>query len=343
MLNAFNPTKTTYVQPSLRPEIENHGLDHDFDRTQPILRNGEDAAKRTVMPTKPALAQGSSSSQRVTTSPSYKTVWLPPAQIRQQRAVASETTTTTLSTKPTSRYTAQTFVDAAGSGNLDAVLRHIDAGLDVNVEPKTGNGPPLIHAAAYGHEMIVRMLLEAGAFVNHVRTDGMTALMWAVVYGHTATVQVLLEHGASVDRWMPGGLTALTRATLSGHIAIVQVLLEHGATVDQATRDGWTALAQAADHGDTAIVQALLDKGAAVDKVGPDGMTALLFAARNGETATVQLLLNAGANNNIESYFGKTALSLAIRRRHKEVVKLLHAQGAHASPEDMTAIQSWFR
>lgn len=339
MQHAYNTIKTMFIPPSVRPEIEIHGLDYDFDRTPPTLRNGEDAVKHPVMPSNAALAQSASSSQGKTTSPSYKTVLLPPAQIRQRRADTSKTTAT-LPTKPIFRYTARTFVDAAASGNLIAVLCHIDAGLDVNVGPKTGEGPPLIYAAAHGHEKIVLILLEAGACVNYVRTYGMTALSFAVMYRHTATVQVLLGHGAAADESMLPGLTVLMLATSNDDIATVELLLEQGATVD-AAMGGQTALIRAAECGNTAIVQALLNKGAMVDKVGRDGRTALLFAAHHGHTATVQLLLNAGANINFESCYGKTALSLASRQGCKEVVELLLAQGAHASPEDMTAIQRW--
>lgn len=228
MQNYFNTAKTMFVQPSLRPEIDIHGLDYDFARTQPILRNGKDAVKHTVMPTKPALAQGASSSQSLTTSPSYKAVSLPSDQDRQQCAVASETTAT-LSTKPTSRYTAETFVDAAGSGCLESVMGHIKAGLEVNVGAKLSGFTPLMIAAGRGHEAIVRRLLEVGAYVNQAGDDGVTALIAAALNGHTATVQLLLKAGANCKLENDHGKTALNLAIDRNHKEVIKLLRAHGA------------------------------------------------------------------------------------------------------------------
>eukprot|EP00282_Hemiselmis_andersenii_P014912 CAMPEP_0114128332 /NCGR_PEP_ID=MMETSP0043_2-20121206/10874_1 /TAXON_ID=464988 /ORGANISM="Hemiselmis andersenii, Strain CCMP644" /LENGTH=168 /DNA_ID=CAMNT_0001221511 /DNA_START=62 /DNA_END=564 /DNA_ORIENTATION=- len=56
----------------------------------------------------------------------------------------------------------------------------------------------LIHAAAQGHEEVVRALLAAGADVNFAPTtgDGRTALHWAAANGHRGCCELLQAAGA---------------------------------------------------------------------------------------------------------------------------------------------------
>jgi hypothetical protein len=296
MQNAFNITKTMLVQPSLRPEIEIHGLNYDFPKTQaqPFVKSGDAATRNTVVPGKPTATQGTSSPQSATTSPLYKTVSPPAAHISKPGEIANEKIAT-LSTKPTFRCTAKTFADAVQSGCLKSVVRHIKAGLDVNVGPKLYAEAPLMIAVWKDNEAIVRRLLEAGAYVNQAREDGVTALMHAAQVGRTGSVLALLEQGAIVD---------------------------------QTTINGTTALLYAAANNKIASVQALLDRGAAIDHANSHGKTALIYAAKFGSIAMVQALLDRGANCKLANEYGDTALRFAIAGNHDEIVKLLRAHEA---------------
>ena len=70
---------------------------------------------------------------------------------------------------------------------------------------------PLIAAAYFGHEAIVRLLLEAGANKEAKNNDGQTPLIAAAYYGHEAVVRLLLGRGGhgGEDKW---GNTALDKA-----------------------------------------------------------------------------------------------------------------------------------
>lgn len=250
MQNAYHTAKTMFAQPSLRAEIDIHGLDYDFPETptRPAVKTGDDAVKNTVMPDKPAVTQEASSPQSATTAPSYKAPISSPAVQDGQQSAITIKTTAALSIKPSSEYTAETFIDAVRSGCLDSVLRHIDAGVEVNVGLTPHGKTPLMHAADCGHEAIVRQLLEAGAYVDQSRTGGLTALIFAAQNGHTATVQVLLDNHATVDRSRTDGATALMFAALNGHTEIVQLLLKVGANSRLNTKFGETALSIAIDN-----------------------------------------------------------------------------------------------
>ncbi len=59
-----------------------------------------------------------------------------------------------------------------------------------------------------GHEAIVRLLLEKGAYIEATNNYDSTPLKWAAQRGHEAIVKLLLEKGANIeakdnDGWTP--------------------------------------------------------------------------------------------------------------------------------------------
>lgn len=91
------------------------------------------------------------------------------------------------------------------------------------------DGTALIAAAHLGHDEVVRVLIAAGAPLDHVNNLGWTALMEAVVLGdggarHVATAMALVAAGAS--RTIPDrdGVTPLRHAEARGYRAMVEVL-----------------------------------------------------------------------------------------------------------------------
>ncbi len=90
-------------------------------------------------------------------------------------------------------------------------------------------GTALIAAAHLGHDEVVRLLIEAGAPLDHVNNLGWTALIEAVILGdggprHQATVKHLVAAGADkliADR---SGVTPLEHAKQRGYAEIAAVL-----------------------------------------------------------------------------------------------------------------------
>ena len=66
---------------------------------------------------------------------------------------------------------------------------------NVNIKGKN-NVTPLILASQQGNLDVVAFLLDKGARVNDVMTDGKTALLMACKNGHTEIVELLLKRGA---------------------------------------------------------------------------------------------------------------------------------------------------
>jgi ankyrin repeat protein len=96
------------------------------------------------------------------------------------------------------------------------------------------DGTALIAAAHLGRVEAVRMLIRAGAPLDHVNNLGWTALIESIVLGdggsrHLATLQALVAAGANVNLADRGGETPLSLARTRGYREMVEVLTKAGA------------------------------------------------------------------------------------------------------------------
>ena len=90
-------------------------------------------------------------------------------------------------------------------------------------------GTALIAAAHLGHREVVRLLITAGAPLDHVNNLGWTALIEAVILGdggadHVATVEALVAAGANPDIADRDGVTPLDHARARGYSAIAAII-----------------------------------------------------------------------------------------------------------------------
>ena len=93
------------------------------------------------------------------------------------------------------------------------------------------DGTALIAAAHLGNVDVVRVLIRAGAPLDHVNNLGWTALIESIVLGdggarHTATLKALVDAGANVNIADRNGRTPLRLAQANGYREMVTIL-EH--------------------------------------------------------------------------------------------------------------------
>jgi ankyrin repeat protein len=91
------------------------------------------------------------------------------------------------------------------------------------------DGTALIAAAHLGHDEVVRVLIAAGAPLDHVNNLGWTALIESIVLGdggkrHTASLKALLDAGASARLADRQGRTPLDLARARGYGGMVALL-----------------------------------------------------------------------------------------------------------------------
>jgi uncharacterized protein len=91
------------------------------------------------------------------------------------------------------------------------------------------DGTALIAAAHLGHGDVVRVLIDAGAPLDHVNNLGWTALLEAVILGdggprHVAVLRMLVAAGAAVGLADRQGRTPLDHARARGYTEMIAIL-----------------------------------------------------------------------------------------------------------------------
>ncbi|KAH8662646.1 ankyrin repeat-containing domain protein [Ilyonectria robusta] len=222
----------------------------------------------------------------------------------------------------TARTALQTAVISANSGIVQLLL---DRGADVNgtIPGPLEYIPPLNLFLAHKNRplQILKILIKAGADVNHIKAGYLSALQAAVSHVDPDAVTVLLEAGADVNMplgekykvictqtWekytVPGNkislptlCTPLSLAASCGNKEIARLLLEADADIDGLWFSEATVYENLHMFGSVEATNAYL---------GTE--TPLQLSVRFGHLAMIRFLLDAGANPNAVSISGSTAL-----------------------------------
>ncbi|KAJ5268521.1 hypothetical protein N7524_005980, partial [Penicillium chrysogenum] len=119
----------------------------------------------------------------------------------------------------------------AENGN-DGVLKLFLAS-DESVDPDEENSEeetPLVCAAKWGHDVVVKQLLSTGRVDVNFVCLGFTPLCYAAWNGHKAVVNLLLAaDGINLDFAHSDGRTAIDLAAESGNESVVKLLIAGGA------------------------------------------------------------------------------------------------------------------
>ena len=127
------------------------------------------------------------------------------------------------------------IVTIAAVNNDVAMLRlALAGGTDPKAITSPYSGTALIAAAHLGHAEVVRVLIAAGAPLDHVNNLGWTALMESIVLGnggkqHTDTLEALVKAGANLNIADRQGVTPLAHAKGRRYAEMVRILEAAGA------------------------------------------------------------------------------------------------------------------
>jgi ankyrin repeat protein len=200
---------------------------------------------------------------------------------------------------PTAKAPDISIHEAVGTGNIEAVKKHLAAGTDVNAND--GGWTPLWYAADEGHKEIVELLIAKGADVNVKNKGDVTPLYGAARSGRKEVAELLIAKGADVNARDDVGRIPLHIATGGDHKEIVELLIAKGADVN-AKNDKFVG-------------------------------TFLHWAAFSGHKEIAELLIAKGADVNAKDRVGKTPLDRAIEYNQPETANLLRKHGGKTKKE----------
>jgi len=185
-----------------------------------------------------------------------------------------------------------------------------------------------------GGEEVNRLTSEyafviGGAEVNVSDEDGVTPLHNAAQYGHEGVVKLLIDAAADVNAANKDGVTPLYVASLNGHVEVVKLLINAGADINAADNDGGVPLSLAASNGHVEVARLLINIGAALSFANNEDHLPLNLAASNWHLEVVKLLHILGKFDldTADTQYGRTPLSYAAGNGHAPIVKLLLTGG----------------
>lgn len=184
-------------------------------------------------------------------------------------------------------------------------------------------------AAHYGHEVIVRLVLQQGVDVNAQSDRFGNALYAAVSNRNKRIAELLIKSGADVN--LQDGrygfvLQAAVRKFIS--VPIIELLLEQGADVNAYDEEYGTALIGAVRFNNWTAIELLLKAGADVNAHSEKYGNALQAAVENDYPDAVTVLLEVGAYVDQSPALAAGPLRLAAGLGRVDVVKVLLDYGA---------------
>ena len=247
----------------------------------------------------------------------------------------------------------QTALMIAIRENHPAVVQLlVERGAQVNVQTRTGDTPQWIlpnSVPGFGHGIgIVRGgLPDRGS--RYLIAGAMTPLLYAARDGRIESAKVLLAAGAEIEHADANGVTPLLMAITNNHVDMARYLIDQGANVKAVDWYGRTPLwavielrnmdvdsstfENGVDRGPALeLIKVLLDKGVDVNartkEVPPirrqmlhvtgdlswvdfTGQTPFLRASLAADLEVMRLLLAHGADPKMTAYAGTTALMAA--------------------------------
>ena len=154
-------------------------------------------------------------------------------------------------------FTADCFADHISKDDIDICQRFIDAGININC--RTKEGTPMLNIAIRSEQnRMVDWILNQNVDINAVSNDrGYSAVMDAVWKTNFELTKILIERGANLNFIGTDGQSVLVLAVGTGKFEICQLLAESGADPDIKDQMGMSAYEYAKLFGKKDILEVL--------------------------------------------------------------------------------------
>ncbi|XP_072387018.1 uncharacterized protein [Diabrotica undecimpunctata] len=231
-----------------------------------------------------------------------------------------------------------------GQASSNAVFALMDDLLDSGRELQRSvvltmeqNEFPLHSATKFGNLEEVQQLIEKGAIINEVDSDGLTSLSIAVDCKDLEVAKYLLAHGADVNAIeMSEERRPLHFATVNNDLEMTRLLTEAGANMQCPNSYGNLPIHIATEYGYVEIVKYFFENGIDVDiRNESSGMTPLHMAACGGYIEIVDYLLLNNANVRLKDCQNRSSIHHGVLGGNAKIVRGLIEKGVDINAKDM--------
>lgn len=216
------------------------------------------------------------------------------------------------------------ILHSAASGNDIQVVQFLLNVIDQF--SKTNNGDTILHVAASNTNTSVFRWLVANYnnMINECNNRGQNILLLCLKLAHQDVnfIEFLLNNGANINAVNSNGDNALHISVNYGRLDFINYFIQKGLDVNSVNNIGNSALHIACENGYLDIVKKLIDNSCNVNAVNSLGYTCLHVASKYGQMSVIKYLVNdVGCDVNIRSVVGENALQLAVEFEQDIVVK----------------------
>ena len=223
-----------------------------------------------------------------------------------------------------------------------SIILKDDLNNDINVNIRDNSNNYLIqYAIIFNKKEIVSLLINKGAKLDVVDTDGRCLLHYPIKYKYTGILELLLHFNSTnigislVDIRDREGHTPLHYCIIFDDLVSSQMLLKNNADPNIKNKDGFNCLHLAVYKKNVEMVKILLKTNININANTISGETALHFACNFENYEIVELLLGKGADPNVQNFEHEISpLVYCITLRNKKILNLLLEHGADINTQD---------
>ena len=182
---------------------------------------------------------------------------------------------------------------AAWRGDSASVSVLLEFGANSQATSYDGNSV-LIYATYGGSLECMRLILQTGAYINHISHSLLTPAMGGSRLGdNPAIAKVRVERGAAIEASRQQNFTPLYVAALTNRVESLTYLLDHGASTDVADWNCSTPMSIAISFNNHRMAEQLIKAGSNLEKAPAFTVSYLRSVAVFGDEQMIRLMMSA--------------------------------------------------
>ncbi len=226
------------------------------------------------------------------------------------------------------------FIYALAIENESFARFLMQKGVDIKTPDCESQTTPLMWAIINNMNDLVKDLIDKGAPLNDVDSNGETALMFAVDNDNLEIIKLLVSRGANVNTIDKEDDSPLSLAVGLDKIKVVELLIQAGANVHKKNEYGQSLLVHAIENKNQKMLKLLIDNGVDVNATDQEGQTPFMYATMNNDPTSMLYLASRNADIDMQDNEGNTAYIFAAHDGHMNALKMLRQLDADISIEN---------